>query len=541
MKQKSFSVLLVTGLLCLSSCISNTESQSVTDLRNARVEQARAQAELLRAQAAVQAAQASMLNAQAAYQQALATAQELQNTIGEASARQQIANILAQMEVDALNNQVALINAQQALDAALAGQTTAQATLISTILTSYTDYYNQLSNARINLLLAQTDLQKIEKNIYNPNEAAYRQLNTISQTLANLIKEYDALVKFRETEREELKEQQLVIWEKMNEASLLHSEAVQAELDLNTKLADQRVLLQTKTEFNMLMDELTAMQTTNFNKFLTDYIQYTAVTEGGTTYGGTLIEEFFGFASEFYFETPPAAGSTTPGRVFLYNTGDFDYWGFNDSYYYPEPVDGVYPNGRIMLFPERWYSRNFNLAGFTAIYEAAKAALAGDGTALTTLENAWAALTPDLAKVQEAKTGYDAQVAIYQQIGEEKTNAEKRVWDINNTLTTLLAEYNAITAILNLAYTGYAVDGTAWTMTIDERLAALLTEIDTQKQALDAQWAVIITNDFNIEQARQFAEDELAFWQTQVEVLEKIVAALKAQLDAAFAEVGSTL
>lgn len=541
MKQKSFPMLLVTGLLCLSSCISNTESQSVTDLRNARVDQARAQAELLRAQATVQAAQAAMLNAQAAYQRTLATAQELQNTIGEASASQQIANILAQMEVDALNNQVALINAQQALDAALAGQTTAQAQLITTILTSYTNYYNQLSNARINLLLAQTDLQMLEKNIYDPNEAAYRQLNTLSQTLGNLTKEYDALVKFRETEREELKKHQLVIWEQMNEASLLHSEAVQAELDLGTRLADQRALIQTNTVFNMLMNDLTATPTTNFNKFLTDYIQYTAVTEGGTTYGGNLEQRFVIYATEYYYETPPAAGSTTPGSVTLYNTGDGDYWGFNDSYIYPDPVDGVYPNGYIYIFPEKWYSRSFNLAGFTAIYEAAKAALAGDEAALTTLESLWAALTPEFAKVQEAKTGYDAQVAVFEQIGEESNKATKREWDTNNTLTTLLAEYNAITAILNLAYTGYAPDGTAWAMTIDERLAALLTEIDTQKQALDAQWATILTNDYNAEQSRQFVEDDLAFWQTQVDVLEKIVAALKAQLDTAFAEVGSTL
>lgn len=88
MKQKSFPILLVTGLLCLSSCISNIESQSVTDLRNARVEQARAQAVLLRSQATVQAAQASLIKAEAAYRQALATAQELQNTVGEASAQQ---------------------------------------------------------------------------------------------------------------------------------------------------------------------------------------------------------------------------------------------------------------------------------------------------------------------------------------------------------------------------------------------------------------------------------------------------------------------
>ena len=40
MKQKSFPMILLTGLLCLSSCISNVESQSVTDLRNARVDQA---------------------------------------------------------------------------------------------------------------------------------------------------------------------------------------------------------------------------------------------------------------------------------------------------------------------------------------------------------------------------------------------------------------------------------------------------------------------------------------------------------------------
>ena len=113
-------MLFMGGII--TSCIENPEPQGVLEMRQAHAEYLRALASLTKANEAVAAAEAAYKNAEAAVQQALArinnadaVAQEIANAVAQAQADADIANILDQMEQDRLNNQAALLGAQEAL------------------------------------------------------------------------------------------------------------------------------------------------------------------------------------------------------------------------------------------------------------------------------------------------------------------------------------------------------------------------------------------------------------------------------------------
>lgn len=554
MKKQTFFAVLLTAATALCGCIKNVESHSVTDLRYARAEQSRAQAELFRAQAAVQAAQVALVNAQAANQQAMTDYQVIQNRLGEAQARQQIAALEAQMQVDALNHQVALLQAQQALETALAGQADAKANNVNTLLASYVNYHTQLAAAQQQLFLAQAEVEKVRTATYDANEAVKRQYNTLQQGLASLIKEYDALKAYREADFDELKREKATTLEEMNHASMILSEAMAASTAVMQDLFSQANHIQMDCQYSMtgtgLADDFLTNIAYDVNTFLTTYIQYTAVTEGSVTYGGQLLEQFdpvFGWATETYYTAPPASGLTTPTVMLLYNDTDFQYMdnSTTSTIHYPEAIDGVYPVGHMMLQPYKWYAREINTENFTAIYNAAKTALesASPATpqALADLEAAWQKVSSAFPALAAAKVGYLKEVTRFNEIADLYIGSQKAVWDCNDELSGATAEYNAIVAMLDLAYTGYDANGTAWTMSVDQRLTELEGLIDTQKQQIDAQRNILITNDFSVVQLEESLASHVEQCQTNVNTLMSIVTMIKAELDKAVAALTPTL
>lgn len=102
MQHKSLLAALMVGVLALASCVKNEESQSVTDMRNARADEIKSQAELNRANA-----QAAITLAQA--QKAIAEAQakllEAQAAIAEAEA----AKIAVEAELAGIEVQIAAV------------------------------------------------------------------------------------------------------------------------------------------------------------------------------------------------------------------------------------------------------------------------------------------------------------------------------------------------------------------------------------------------------------------------------------------------
>lgn len=111
MKKKIMMVAAILGALTLGSCVDDNESQSVTDVRNAKTEQLKAMANLANAQAEAELiianAEKALKEAEAAYQKALADGVKQDAELAKARFEVEIEKIRAEAEL-------AIINAKKA-------------------------------------------------------------------------------------------------------------------------------------------------------------------------------------------------------------------------------------------------------------------------------------------------------------------------------------------------------------------------------------------------------------------------------------------
>lgn len=114
MKKKIMMVAAILGALTLGSCVDDNESQSVTDVRNAKTEQLKAMANLANAQAEAELiianAEKALKEAEAAYQKALADGAKQEAELAKARFEVEIEKIRAEAEL-------AIINAKKAANA----------------------------------------------------------------------------------------------------------------------------------------------------------------------------------------------------------------------------------------------------------------------------------------------------------------------------------------------------------------------------------------------------------------------------------------
>lgn len=246
MQHKSLLAALMVGVLALASCVKNEESQSVTDMRNARADEIKSQAELNRANAqaaviyakaeeTIAAAQAQLLKAQAdkaAAEAALIQAQadlaqvnvqiqlvkleeekvvlqakkaELEKLIAEYEAaiaqadalKQEAINRLEkaiqQAELDEIKHQKALIDAQADLMKSLSGFADAQRNRVTRLYVAYTKATKQLYSCQTDLLKKQAELAKIQAqidcggvDIYNQIVAKKKEISALEGQIAYL-------------------------------------------------------------------------------------------------------------------------------------------------------------------------------------------------------------------------------------------------------------------------------------------------------------------------------------------------------------------
>lgn len=225
MLHKRYFVALLCGALCLVGCLKNEESPSVTQVRNAKANELNAQADLLKAQANAQtvlaAAEAKLKEAQAELEKAnakkvAAEAQlleveaelrsvevelarvnvdqakvelemrkveldrlrkELEVAIAEANnelARiaQELVAIQASMEVDAINQQLALLQAEDALQAYLEGLDEADQEAFEQAVYMYFRIQRAILEAQIQINEDEIQIAKLEAQ----EEASYDQL-----------------------------------------------------------------------------------------------------------------------------------------------------------------------------------------------------------------------------------------------------------------------------------------------------------------------------------------------------------------------------
>lgn len=232
MHYKSLLAAMMVGALALSSCVKNIESQSVTDVRNARADEIKSQAELNRANAdaavtlakaqeTIAAAQAKLLEAQAAIAQAeaakirveaeLAAVEveiakvkleeekvklqakkaELEATIAKVEAEiaqykaqkqkalDEMAKAEAEAELNAIKMQKQLIEEQESLMKAMAKYGKEKEKEINKIWKQYSDEVTALNVAQTKLIKTMADLAKLEAGSETSGEILAEQISNL--------------------------------------------------------------------------------------------------------------------------------------------------------------------------------------------------------------------------------------------------------------------------------------------------------------------------------------------------------------------------
>lgn len=210
-KKLVFGAVLL-GAMTLTSCVDDTESASVTAVRQAKVEQlksiadlnkANAEAALINANAtkAAQEALAEYNKAQAAYQQALADYQNAQNeaekanaqaTIAEAEVKKQRAanelqKLAGELELALINQKAQILEAQNRYNNALETQNTAEKTKLTKLFTNYKNALNTLYDAQSTLAQDEIELTRLQAGLSTSNASLQFLVNQNQKEINKLV------------------------------------------------------------------------------------------------------------------------------------------------------------------------------------------------------------------------------------------------------------------------------------------------------------------------------------------------------------------
>ena len=217
-------IAAMLGALTFGACVDNNESASVEAVRNAKAEELKAQAALLNAeaqakvilanaeaalkasQAAINQAEAAIKEAQARYQEALAEAKEIENegALAELQAKiaeyeatiayQQMlkAQYVAQMEQDAINAEIKLMQVQQnLLDQQLAFNqkldevADAEAQELRKLYNAYVKEAGELNNAIASVTYYQNVIAQAEAGIITAEELCEKNIASWTANIAD--------------------------------------------------------------------------------------------------------------------------------------------------------------------------------------------------------------------------------------------------------------------------------------------------------------------------------------------------------------------
>ena len=381
MQHKALFVAMLVGSIGLASCVKNIESQSVTDVRNAKAKQiesvaklneATAQAEVIKAnaEATIAAAQAKLLEAQA--KQAEATAAliqaqaelqavniqiqlvkleeekvilqakkaELQKLIAEyeasialAEAQMQeylnrLANAEAQAEIDALKNQAELLKQEKRLADAAASLEDELRARVTTVWNNYSTAVNNYNTKSVELIKKEAELAKLQAKAVDNREITYDEIVAQEAKIARLEEELEVMEEYLEKTSDEIKE--------------LIEPAREALIAANTAQA-----------------EATAIRTAAYNEYYTLYGKDKEYEQGwdnnfkNFVYNHILYQKFSGVSSKYNEETERYESGlyfyqeegTNLSRIFvpLWTNTDYGYGYLEEKEFaiYPEPVEGV--------------------------------------------------------------------------------------------------------------------------------------------------------------------------------------------------------
>lgn len=407
MQHKALFVAMLVGSIGLASCVKNIESQSVTDVRNAKAKQiesvaklneATAQAEVIKAnaEATIAAAQAKLLEAQA--KQAEATAAliqaqaelqavniqiqlvkleeekvilqakkaELQKLIAEyeasialAEAQMQeylnrLANAEAQAEIDALKNQAELLKQEKLLAAAAASLEDELRARVTTVWNNYSTAVNNYNTKSVELVKKEAELAKLQAKAVDNREITYDEIVAQEAKIARLEEELEVMEEYLEMTSDEIKE----LIEPAREA-LIAANTAQAEATaIRTAANDEYYTLNGKTK------EYEQGWYNNFENFVYSH--------------SSLYQKFYGVSSKYNEETERyekglyfyQEEGTNLSQIFvpLWTNEEYGYGYLEQKEFaiYPESVEGVRATNTVSIpavikfSPAQIFTENFD-------------------------------------------------------------------------------------------------------------------------------------------------------------------------------------
>ena len=396
---------MLVGSIGLASCVKNIESQSVTDVRNAKAKQiesvaklneATAQAEVIKAnaEATIAAAQAKLLEAQAkqaeanaALIQAQAELQavkiqiqlvkleeekvilqekkaELQKLIAEYEAaialaeaqKQEYLNRLAiaeaQAEIDALKNQAELLKQEKLLAAAAASLEDELRARVTTVWNNYSTAVNNYNTKSVELVKKEAELAKLQAKAVDNREITYDEIVAQEAKIARLEEELEVMEEYLEKTSDEIKE----LIEPAREA-LIAANTAQAEATAIRTAAND--------EYNTLNGKVKEYEQgwyNNFENFVYIHNNVTSIFHGVSSKYNNETERW---ENGLYFY---AKEGTTLAETFvpLWTQNEFGYLNEKENIIYPEPVEGVRATNTVSIpavikfSPAQIFTENFD-------------------------------------------------------------------------------------------------------------------------------------------------------------------------------------
>jgi multidrug efflux pump subunit AcrA (membrane-fusion protein) len=546
MKFKALFAGVLMGAIALSSCVKNYESPEVTALRNARADEIRALAEYHRAEAA---AATTLANAQAALDQAQAAYIAAQTQTEQANA----ASAMAQAEIDLqraqyakelaeLRYQIQLLQLQQELAAAIVqGQIEANDNLLE-VLAQYNiarsdlvDLVAELEDDEFMLAFLKEIVESVDPTVYieELNKKAQENIAKKEAAIARVQKELDAINAYRTFTPDQLKDKELAARLALIDANTKFEQATENEDKAWDAFDESWDAIMETTVYYELYNQQVSWVSSELRSFLNKYstgVDYQYNTETG--------------AVEYYVVNSESK------KVVIYNSAS---WEYADAELYPEAKDGIYEGDVSAWINPSWtyFAPGIDAANLEAMYnewrkplaKAVEDAKAEDPVDETKVENAqkaldaidddYAKVTAVLTEMAAVKPAFDATVKKAEDTYLEYVKREKAYYDAWQVKIDAQAEYDAIQNLL------YYVDEYGNPVQVEAKIAELEDEIEDLQEDIFEIQAELMEDTIDVQQMVQRMKARIARMETEVAELkdevaiqQKVVADLKAQLEA---------
>lgn len=547
MKFKALFAGVLIGAIALSSCVKNVESPEVTALRNARADEIRALAEYHRAEAAAATtlanAQAALDQAQAAYIAAQTQTEQANAASAKAQAELDLQRAQYAKELAELRYQIQLLQLQQELAAAVvAGQIDDNDNLLAVLAqyniarTDLVDLMDELEDTEFTLAFFKEMQKSADPTAYieELNKAAQEQIAKKEVAIARVQKELDAINAYRTFTPDQLKDKELAARLALIDANTKFQQAADNENTARTAFYESRsAIWNTTVYYDLYSEQVYGGPYTELLSFLNKYSTGVYYQENPETGAG-----------EYYVVNSESK------KVVIYNEDDEKY---EDPELYPEAKDGIYEGDVWDWISPSWtyFAPGIDAANLEAMYnewrkplaKAVEDAEAEDPVdedkvknakkALADIDEAYAKVTAVLTEMAAVKPAFDATVKKAEDTYLEYVKRQKAYWDALQVKIDAQAEYDAIQNLL------YYVDENGNPVAVEAKIAELEDEIeDLQEEIFEIQ-AELIEDTIDVQQMVKRLENRIARLETEVAELkdevaiqQKVVADLKAQLEA---------